>query len=182
MANHFHELLQEDPTIGEAVDNWDQTVETFEANKNSVVIAAGNEGLGVEKLTSKNHDLPINVPEGFSTNILENELVTSVGATETRPVGGRMRVTRADYSSNSNGVDIYADGRAPGSNKSTGTSFSAPRVAAVMSDLHRQNPDLSSQDVENLMKQALTYPIETVGGEIDILDPEMAGRMMNNHN
>lgn len=155
IINHVSDTWDNSDKIGNSVDRWDGAVEKFEKGKNSVVISAGNEGdveEFMEKVTGKHQ---LNVPSDFETNILENDLVTSVGATD-----GKGK--RAEYSSESGGVDIYANGNyqaAAGAEPVEGTSFASPRVGVVMAELHKLNPDMTSAQVETLMRNKLSQPL-----------------------
>lgn len=170
LADHMARNMANDPSIGTARKRWDSAVQGFEANNNSVVVSAGNEGDFAEMLASGNGGLSIRQPAGFEKNILENNAVTSVGATQVN----NGKEVQAGYSSVSGGVDIYANGTLqPVQGQQfpvEGTSFAAPRVAATMAQLHKDNPTLSSAQVENLLKQSLTNPMNGIGGSIRVLD------------
>lgn len=73
--------------------------------------------------------------------------MTTVGALEANASG---QVGVAGYSSR---TTVNAWGTSPGG--LPGTSFAAPRVAAVMRHLHEQNPNSSSAEVEQMMIQRL---------------------------
>ena len=100
--------------------------------------------------------------------------MTSVGATETRVVEGRNETVRAAYSSVSGGQDIYADGKVRSADGQSalgsGTSFAAPKVAVAMARLHRDHPEMSSAQIENLMKTKLTGSFRDGGLELPVLD------------
>jgi len=167
-------VIDTSTTVASARANFDKAVDRFEGQNNSVVIAAGNEGQVRERLEAMNHGLPLKTPADFSKNVLENDAVTSVGATRWREKDGELSESRARYSSNSEGVDIYASGSL-GFQDSTkaetfGTSVAAPRVAAAMTELHKLNPSMSSSQVESLMKQRLTHSLNTGNGDIQVLD------------
>lgn len=172
LINNVSDTFDNNPALKKSKQRWDSAVNGFEAKNNSVVVSAGNEGDYAEMLESGNGGRKLNPPKDFEANLLQNDTVTSVGATQVSPAG---KEGRASYSSVSDGVDVYANGtlkQQPGQQfPIEGTSFSAPRVAATMAQLHKDNPNLSSAQVENLMKQSLTNPMNVGnGGSIQVLD------------
>jgi hypothetical protein len=168
--------MNTDPTMNAARREYNSAVRNFEARHNSVVIAAGNEGTLFSDLREVHGDYRLRAPSDFSRNILQNNEVTSVGATEQR--NGQER--RAIYTSNSPGIDIYASGGTGvvGYNGSevNGTSFAAPRVAATMAELHRRNPNMSSAQIENLMRAQLSGQIR--GTAETVLEAESTSRFL----
>jgi Subtilase family len=162
------------PKIRQAKQRWDKAVGSFEGNRNSVVISAGNEGDAAETMQKINGGLPLNVPKDFEKNLLENDLVTSVGAMEATTTQGKSQLKPAEYSSVSGGVDVYANGdlpeKGPDGKPIQGTSFAAPRVAVSMARLHKNNPTMSSAQIEALMKKSLTTPYNSGSGTIQVLD------------
>ncbi len=175
LVNHVSNDFDNNPAIKASQNRWDSAVGNFEAGRNSVVIAASNEGDKAEELVAGNGHRPVQVPADYEKNILENDAVTSVGATETRTVDGKNETVRSAYSSVSGGQDVYADGtvRAPdGTDIATGTSFSAPKVSATMARLHRDHPEMSSAQIENLMKNRLTATVADGGQEMSVLDQQ----------
>ena len=180
------DTMDNSPGIASRKQGWSDAVERFEAKNNSVVIAAGNEGEFEERLEERSSGLQLNIPENFTTNIYENEHVTSVGATRWyENENGDLKEYRAKYSSDSSGIDIYASGsiglQDPERADSWGTSFSAPKVAATMAELHRLYPNLSSAQIEDLMKSNLTHDLNTgSAGTIQVLDYQKNFEFLNN--
>lgn len=167
LIEHVSKTVDQSKTIAGSRKRWDRAVSAFEARHNSVVISAGNEGGYAELLASENGNLKIKVPADFEKNLLENDAVTSVGATEVQ----KTKETRAGYSSISGGVDVYANGTlGKGPYAAHGTSFSAPQVAALMAQLHKDHPGLSSAQIENLLRNRLTKTVPDGKNTIRILD------------
>ena len=143
-----------EPRINEERGKFQKAVKELEANNNSVVIAAGNEGLikpGFEFETG----LAVTVPQDFEENVLECPDVTAVGATII--LDGQEAPAR--YSSEWLGVDVYTSGDTqPGQEFDErqglghGSSLAAPRVGAVMARLHGENNELTSLQVENELR------------------------------
>ncbi len=162
------------PVLSSARGRYDDSIAKFEGNRNSIVLSAGNDGSVGQQLQDFNGGIPLNLPADFSRNILENDAVTTVGATDSgiRP-NGTIGTRQASYSSQSNGVDIYANGNlqagGPFSQTIQGTSFAAPRVAAVMADIHRQNPQYTSTQAENALRQQMKYSLTTGGQSVPVL-------------
>lgn len=145
----------QEPRIERLQQEFARAVSGLESAHNSVVIAAGNEGLikpGFEYETG----LEVQVPEDFEQNVLHGPDTTSVGATI---VLDGVEAT-ARYSSLWPGVDLHASGDRqlamefdPSQGlKNAGSSLAAPRVGALMSRIHRDHPELDSDQVEDLVK------------------------------
>jgi hypothetical protein len=154
--------LDANPDVKKARSGYDQAVRRFESGHNSVVVAVGNTGaLGLAP--------GVQLPANFQHSYNVNDQVT--------PVGASMRgIGRSDFSANERGNIVYTEGMAPtnhlmGPNgPRMGTSYAAPRISGVMAELHRRNPQLSSAQVETLMRNQLT---DQRGGYTE-LDPVRA--------
>lgn len=123
-----------DPRWASAKARYDGAVERLEAQNNSVVVAAGNEGEVGTFLDAWALGAPVQRPEGFEYNDLGNRKVTLVGAP-------------GAYCSHNPEIDVVVDGQAAGADEQ-GTSFAAPRVAQRMAALHGAHSDWSSEQVE----------------------------------
>ncbi len=184
IIDHVSGTMDGSKAVKDAQGRWTRAVEGFEAGKNSVVVSAGNEGDYAEQLQQLNGGGALRVPADFEKNLLETEAVTSVGATETVKTDGKSTEQRAVYSNVSGGVDIYANGTLaqPGADGKPvqGTSFAAPRVAATMAQLHRDHPNLSSSQVETLMKNQLGRQLNTGDGSVLVLDHQKNFEFLQN--
>ncbi len=141
LVNTVDQAWREDSRLPQLSSKFRRAVAEFESKQNSVVIAAGNEGLirpGMELETG----LALNVPEDFEQNVLECTQVTNVGATIV--LDGVEQPAR--YTSQDPGIDLYANG-----DKQLLVEFDDVRVAAVMADLHGQNPAMESDQVQELL-------------------------------
>lgn len=163
--------------LAQAKSDFHRAVVNYESGHNSVVISAGNQAEVAKKLEGDTGGRKLRLPDDFDRNVLDNADVTSVGATRWFEKDGQLKEVRANYSAKGSEVDIWASGSltAPGQQKSQrastfGTSFSGPKVAATMAQLHKNNPGLSSSQVERLMKQQLTHTLNTSAGDIQVLD------------
>ena len=169
LADTFGQALQSED-VRSAQADFSQAVDDFEANGNSVVISAGNWGQHAEIFSSFAGDAPINFPENFTDNVLQADAATMVGATQWLN-SGTERV--APYS---NPGEIYAAGGValgePGVASASGTSFAAPRIAAIMAELHQQHPNLSSAEIEEMVRRDYTHELQTPNGVIQVLDYE----------
>lgn len=170
--------LDSSTELAQAKKEWAEAVNTFEAGNNSVVVSAGNQGTTLKDLSKQAHGHKLNVPADFETSVLETPAVTSVGATRWYITGETLTERVADYNSNATGIDIYASGSVDsrgGQEADTwGTSFSAPRVSVTMAELHRQNPEMNSDQVEALMKKDLTHELNSGNGTVTVLDYKLA--------
>jgi hypothetical protein len=143
--------LDGNPEVNKAKKDYEQAVRRFESNHNSVVVSVGNTG-------GREHELApgLKFPADFQKSFNINDQVTPVGSS--LPGLGRM-----GYSSNERKNTIYTDGNAPrdnlpfpGQQAEYGTSFAAPRVTALLAEIHRRYPKLTHQQAENLLRQQLT--------------------------
>ena len=163
------------PEVAKAKRDFATSVGRFEAGRNSVVIAAGNEGDYAQQIGDDAHgNRPSKLPKSFNTNFLDTPAATMVGATRWSQGASGPVERRAEYSNVNSSVDIYASGSLStnGDQKAEdhGTSFAAPRVAATMAALHKANPKMSSSQIEGLMRNSLTHSLNTGGGDVSVLD------------
>lgn len=163
------------PEVAKATKDFATAVGRFESGHNSVVIAAGYSGNVLSKLEKDANGCPPGkVPADFDNSFLDTPEATLVGATHWRSSGGQLTESVADFSGNNSGNDLYASGsvglKQPKSAETFGTSFAAPRVAATMATLHRQNPNMSSSQIEGLMMSNFTEQLYTGNGPIAVLD------------
>lgn len=132
-----------------------ETVRRYEAGNNSVVHSAGNEGDLIQQMQADNGGRPIQVPPNFFRSALETPDTTPVGALAFN-ADNSPRV--ASYSSGGNQVPIIAYARAM--DGQPGTSYAAPRVGAMMQELHRRDRNMTSEQVQQRLLQQHTTPVE----------------------
>lgn len=135
--------LSQSARLKAALEDYRRAVVTFEEGGNSVVVSAGNDGYSLQHMARLAGGKEPRVPADWMTNLLLLPETTNVGAAD------------AEYSSPSPLLDVVAPGRAANC-FSLGTSFAAPRVAAVLAELHRRNPQLTSQEVEDRLIREFT--------------------------
>ena len=143
------------PQVQQFHQGYSEVVQRYEAQNNSVVISAGNEGDLLQRMQADNGGTAIQAPAGFYRSALATSETTVVGAASFGE-DGKPRV--AGYSNNGDRVSVLGFGLAP--DGQPGTSFAAPRVAAVMQQIHRTNPGMSSEAVERMMLRNFTAPVE----------------------
>lgn len=142
-------------TVQRFHQGYAETVRKYEALGNSVVVSAGNEGELLQQMQADNGGNAIKAPAGFLYRPLTTPETTSVGA---MGFTADMRPRVAPFSTGGSNVPVIAYGRAV--DGQPGTSFAAPRVGAVMQQIHRQNPGMSSAEVERQMLRMHTTPVE----------------------
>lgn len=174
LATIVDQTYKTSPVLAASQKRYDQAVDSFESGRNSVVVSAGNEFDFLDKMASDSGGRRIQADESFTHNVLENDAVTSVGATRWFQNGDSLKEVRAGYSSRGSGVDIYATGSLGAANHQKadafGTSYASPRVAATMAEIHRRNPNMSSAQVEAVMRENLTHGLSDSRGEMEVLD------------
>ena len=170
LADRVAEVMNNSPAVKEARTHYETAVKELEADHNSVVVSASNSGDLLKQLAEdRGHaPSPLRVGSGFYDNVLATPETTVVGATDGK--GKEERV--ASYSSDYQGVTIYADGNAPipmcpGEKNAQGTSFASPKVAAVMSQLHKLYPEKSSAEIETMLKDELSHQLLNYDGHVE---------------
>lgn len=161
LLDRVNRVMEGSEEVRSASQAWQDEVRAFEANRNSVVVSAGNDGGDARSLSSKGYRLS----EDVDRNFLAFSDVTVVGATN----GGS---SVAGYSRRGDEVDLYASGNA--GLLTQGTSFASPRVSAAMRAAHCQNPDLDSDQVEELVLEQLTDSIQVDGESRSTLNLDRA--------
>lgn len=137
-VSQFFQDVVLDPRWQASKARYDAAVERVEAQPNSVVVAAGNEG-EVGAFLDAWAGAPVPRPEGFEHNDLGNSRVTLVGV-------------QAPYCSHNPEIDVYADGQAVGADE-VGTSYAAPRVAQRLAVLHGAHPGWTSAEAEQALSR-----------------------------
>lgn len=170
LADQIGGVMENNPALQESKQHFATAVRELEKNHNSVVVAASNEGSVLKELAQDSKSsTPLRVGSHFQDNILATPETTVVGST----TGAGAAEKVADYSSNYQEVDIYANGFAPmpsstaSRSNAQGTSFAAPKVAQVMAKLHELYPDKSSAEIESMVKEQLSHQLLSYDGNVE---------------
>ena len=146
--------------IKDSEERYDQL--TSDANDHGIttVVSAGNYGRFADTV----RDLGVETDEEFYRDVLVNEHVISVGATNDQgttsldddtPTAFTSPHADADLSANGQDQSTFVDGRLQSGN---GTSFSAPQVAAAAAVLADQYPDLTPDDIKEILVSTAINP------------------------
>lgn len=132
------------------------------------VVTAGNTGDFLDTLD----EMGVEYDGDFADSVLFNEQTIVVAAS----TGGK-RDQIADFSTPSDFVTVAIDGTdievAEGT--ANGTSFAAPQVTALIAEMRRINPELTNDQVRDLLAQAATDTSASAQEEgAGILDPDKA--------
>ena len=133
-------------------------LQEFVDKGNSLVVSASNDGDVSEALTWLS-ETPMELPSRYQVNDLAHPLAVVVGATRADETGVKV----APYSSDYQGVNFYASGQAAGGD-GQGTSFAAPRVAAVLAQLHFDQQGETSAAIENTLRQKFSTTLQDYEG------------------
>lgn len=168
LINQVQDTVNGSKEVKKAQSDYDTAVKAFESRNNSVVVAGENDGnlVGTFRKDLGGHKAGLTVNKNFFDNPLANDQTTIVGALNDQG-------TKASYSTRSSLPEIYANGRVDTDqwgSYTEGTSFSAPRVAALMARIHEKNPHLTSQQVEDQVIQTMTKPQGEGKKQIRVLD------------
>jgi len=145
------QAASQDPSVQGAVQNYRRAEQAYTDKNNNVVVSAGNWGDLMRQMGQDNGNREVKVGENFQANLLVGPNSISVGSLDLNPQTGAPRV--ADYSNADSRVDLYAYGELGSIN---GTSYAAPRVAAVAQAVRLENPNASPSDVRQRVMQIFT--------------------------
>lgn len=133
-----------------AKEKYQQTTENAAKNGVTVVVAAGN----AHELNSV---FERSTPGGDTNFLAQSDSVISVAATDNQDTKNIDDDTIADFSSHgdgkfnptiaTNGVGVETE-----AGPQDGTSFAAPKVAAVIARLQKENPDLTFDQIKALLQ------------------------------
>lgn len=141
----------QDPSVQGALQNYQRAEQAYTGANNTVVVSAGNWGGLLNEMRQDNGNLPLQVGENFNSNLMVGANSISVGALDINPETGAPRV--AAYSNTDSRVNLYAYGEINGSH---GTSYAAPRVAAVAQAVRMEMPNASAAEVQQRVIQIFT--------------------------
>lgn len=171
LVDEVSDSRRSNETIQESKDRYDELVAEAHDRGITTIDSSGNYGRFARQL----EELGVETDDQFHTDVLNNEHVLSVGATDTNGTAGIKDDEESTFSSPNAGADIAAqgtdvttviDGEEVGGN---GTSFSAPQVSAAAAVLAEQYPELSASEIQSILIDTAINPNldeETVGAGI----------------
>lgn len=143
------------------------------------VVTAGNLG----RLTADWESLGIKAPENAYRSVLATEYATIVGATDSRGTttvrddrGAAFTSVYAGAEFAMHGVNVEVASKEPNKDShSNGTSFSAPQVTGLVSDMIKANPTLGVAKIEELLR-ASAVPVNATAEQVGAgqIDPDRA--------
>lgn len=145
------QTASQDPSVQGALQNYRRAEQSYTDRNNSLVVSAGNWGGLLNDMRQDNGNRPLQTAEDFNSNRLVGPNTISVGALDINPDTGAPRV--ANYSNADSRVDLYAFGNINGEQ---GTSYAAPRVAAVTQAVRMEMPNASAAEVRQRVMQIFT--------------------------
>jgi hypothetical protein len=137
--------------LGDTTQELENAVQALLDKGVTVVISAGNSG----DLQGMLNELDVNIPDGFFGSVYGQAVnadgVIVVGATDAE---GQP----ADFSSPTGFTDVAAEGDQVPVNRrdglGSGTSYAAPKVAALVADILTIRPELTPADVEAIIRKS----------------------------
>jgi subtilisin family serine protease len=163
--------------IKEAQERYDGLTREAQERGIVTVVASGNHGRFADTLESHG----VTADDEFFQNNLVNDYTLAVGATDGMNTPGANDDSEAVFTTPQAGAEIAA----PGQDISTfedgetrtasGTSFSAPQVAAAASEIAARYPELSARQIESILiksSQRTKLDSEEIG--YGVLDSEAA--------
>jgi hypothetical protein len=143
------------------------------------VVTAGNLG----RLTADWEKKGINAPENAYRSVLATEYATIVGATDSRGTTTVRDDRAASFTSvyagaefSMHGVNVEVASKDPKKNSySNGTSFAAPQMTGLISDMIKANPKLGVAKIEELLRAA-AVPVKGTAEQLGAgqIDPDRA--------
>lgn len=143
------------------------------------VVTAGNLG----RVTASWEKKGIHAPEGAFRSVLANDYTTIVGATDSRGTTSIRDDRAATFTSvyagaefAMHGVNVEVVSKDPKKDQySNGTSFAAPQLTGLISDMINANPKLGVAQIEDLLKSA-AVPVKGTKEQVGVgqIDPDRA--------
>ncbi|MGQ0504661.1 MAG: S8 family serine peptidase [Myxococcaceae bacterium] len=173
LYNRIEAVSSGNAKIDGARQRYQRVSEQLEAQNIVHVLAAGNDGRAVSRLSGYG----ITPSTDFTQNILADQTKVVVAASEAGP-GSRI----AEFSSPSNHLTVAMDGvgvDVGGGQKMDGTSFSAPAVSGVIVEMQEEaekvGVHLNSDQVRQFLREAtVDTPEPPTRDGAGILDPVRA--------
>lgn len=160
LVDEVGESRRSNETIQKSKERYDRLVATAHERGITTIDSSGNYGRFARELES----LGVVTDDEFHTDVLNNPLVLSVGATDSRGTASHDDDTVSTFTSPQAGADISApgtgvytviDGEKKGGN---GTSYSAPQVAATAAVLAERYPDLTPAEIRDILQKTAVNP------------------------
>lgn len=162
-------VFEESEEIAEAKARYDGLSDKLEARGILHVVTAGNTGRFLDRLDR----MGVDYDSDFTDSVLFNDNVIVVAA-----ANGGAEDGIAVFSTPSDHVDVAIDGtdiEVVGGLDQNGTSFAAPQVTALIAEMRRINPDLTNDQIRDIIARASTDTDATDREEgAGILDPDRA--------
>jgi subtilisin family serine protease len=168
LVDHVDGVFENSKEIATSKARYDKLSGQLEDAGILHVVTAGNTGDFLDTLD----EMGVEYDGNFADSVLFNEQTIVVAAS----TGGK-RDQIADFSTPSDFVTVAIDGTdievAEGT--ANGTSFAAPQVTALIAEMRRINPELTNDQVRDLLAQAATDTSATSQEEgAGILDADKA--------
>ncbi|MCA9797601.1 MAG: S8 family serine peptidase, partial [Candidatus Eremiobacteraeota bacterium] len=148
LADEVNNIFQTSDAIADSKQRYDEVSRQAADAGISHIVSSGNRGEFADTLESRG----VEIEDDFYTSVLANDNTTVVGATDDH--GTPTLADDTGFEGNSPGAG--AEVSAPGTNRemttldgrthtSSGTSYSAPEVAAITAQLQAAHPELTPQ-------------------------------------
>ena len=151
MVDSVHEISSESDWIQDSRNHYEDVSKELAEAGITHVVTSGNLGRWDDKLKS----LGVETPDDFFLSNLVNKHKTVVAASWKWPDGSIMPApfnspeAQADLAANGVNVAVTTDDGA--SSVVSGTSFAAPKVAAIVAQMKEKNPELTPQEIELIL-------------------------------
>lgn len=168
VVDQVNQTFQNSDQIKDSKQRYDEVSQQAADAGISHVLASGNYG----EMAPYFEELGVETGDDFYKSMLLNDNKTVVAATNSQNTGTYADDTGAELNSPNAGAELAA----PGENRtmttqdgatatSSGTSYAAPEVAAVMAQIKAENPELTPQQIEDLLVQT-AVPINAPASDV----------------
>ncbi len=169
LVDHIGDVADSSDKIAESQERYDEVSRRAADAGIAHVVTSGNLGSFADELS----ELGVRTDRQFFRSALANEHKTIVGAVDDRSRSASFNSPRAGAEVSAPGVDLEITTQEGQTERKNGTSFAAPQVAALIAQVQEANPDLSPQEIENLIRSEASRgrgPRHEIG--TGVIDPE----------
>jgi hypothetical protein len=175
LVDEVHRAIRTSLAVMLARADYADAVRELAEQRVTVVVPADNQGELLHDMQLDSGRMPV-VADNFYDNPLSGTYVITVGAVGPTPESpDRSDLSVSYYSSPTDQISIYALGT---SGLEEGTSFAAPRVAAVAAELHKVLGQATNKEVADFIKTHLTRDLHYQSTVVRVLDAEKAGALL----
>ncbi len=147
LVDHIGDVAGSSDRIAESKERYDEVSRKASEAGLAHVVTSGNLG----SFASELEDLGVETDQQFFRSALANDYKTVVGAVDNRNGSATFNSPNAGAEISAPGVNLEITTQEGNTERKNGTSFAAPQVAALIAQIKAANPNLSPQEIEDLI-------------------------------